>query len=67
MKAIKPRIEALEAQADPAQSVLLVIGEPTPERQAAIDSGRVRVAVHIPDNGRDNLRGNNEQADSTTH
>ncbi|WP_295449627.1 hypothetical protein [uncultured Thiodictyon sp.] len=60
MKPLNTRIEALEAQADPAQSVLLVIGEPTPEQQGAIDSGRVRVAVHIPDNGRDNLRGSDE-------
>lgn len=58
---IQRRIEQLEAHADPAQSVLLVIGEPTAEQQAAIDSGRVKVAVHIPDNGRDNLRGTSEQ------
>ena len=61
MKPIRTRVELLEADTDTAQSVLLVIGEPTPEQCEALDSGRVKAAIYLPDNGRDNLRGNHEQ------
>ena len=50
---LKRRIEALEQRADSESAVVVLVGEPTPEQQAAIESGKVRVVVHLPDNGRD--------------
>lgn len=61
MRELERRVGQLESQADTDQSVLLVIGEPTPEQQTALDAGRITATVFIPDNGRDNLRGSDEQ------
>lgn len=61
MRELERRVGQLESQAETDQSVLLVIGEPTPEQQTALDAGRIKAAVFIPDNGRDNLRGSDEQ------
>lgn len=66
MATLERRVEALERQSGTSQSVLLVIGEPTPEQQAAIDEGRAKVAVYIPDNSREAV-GTHEPADSTAH
>jgi len=65
VKARLARLERLQAQHDPAQAVLLVIGEPTPEHQAMLDHGQYRVALFLPDNGRD-PRGTDEPSNSQT-
>ena len=56
MGAIKNRVERLERQDDEAEAALIVIGEPTPAQKAAIERGRTRATVFIPDNGRDHGR-----------
>ena len=50
---LKRRIEALEQRADSESAFVVLVGEPTAEQQAAIDTGRVRVLIQIPDNKRD--------------
>lgn len=52
---VRQRVEKLEQRGDSETAVLIVIGEPTPEQEALIDSGRVRVLFHIPDNGRGDI------------
>lgn len=50
---INTRLEALESNADTAQSTLLVIGQPTAEQQAMLESGKYHAAAFLPDNHRD--------------
>lgn len=49
---LQGRIERLEQRTQTAPDVVVVVGEPTAEQQAAIDAGKVRVLVHLPPNGR---------------
>ncbi len=55
---LERRLESLERKSETVQSVLLIIGEPTPEQQAKLDGGQYRVALFIPDNGREAVGAN---------
>jgi hypothetical protein len=50
---LKRRIEALEQRADSESAFVVLVGEPTAEQQAMLDTGKVRILVQLPDNGRD--------------
>jgi hypothetical protein len=50
---VRQRVEKLERRGPAETDALVVVGEPTPAQQAAIDSGSVRIVIWVPDNGRD--------------
>jgi len=59
---LKRRLEQLEQQSESETACMVVIGEPTPEQQSAINKGRVRLVVRIPDNGRERDGRNRQNA-----
>jgi hypothetical protein len=50
---LQSRIERLEQRTLVEPDVLVVVGEPDAEQRAMLDTGKVRILVQLPDNGRD--------------
>ena len=52
MQPLRSRVERLEQRDDTETSLMVIIGEPTADQQAILDTGKVRLVIQMPDNGR---------------
>ena len=53
MGTLERRVKDLERQTEISETSLVIVGEPSPEQKAALDQGRVHLAVSLRASGRD--------------